>query len=216
MTASYKRSQRSHNGSTAEFAPALLVLFVIMVFPLIDLLAVAVGYADAWVLSVRWASIAAGSTGIESGTSLVERDCTKSMQTGLANLVKLSVPDIRVYGVRTKVMDGSVEYIGPRERANPPLNTTDYVYEYMTKAQFEQQPFVTMGGLPGLQSVPGLGAPFKYTLSQMRAVEHLEGLIHDPIVASNEGDDISTADGDAVSDESDGFDAGDWKRGWPP
>lgn len=211
MSVREKHIQRLEKGSTAEFAPVLLVLFVIVLFPLINFFGTAIGYANACAMSIRWASIAAGATGMESGTALVERDSSRSMQTGLASLVKLNLTSIRVYGIRTHIMNGSVEYIGPKKRANPPLNTTDYVYEYMTKAEFEQQPFVSMSSVPGLMKIPGLSAPFKYTLSQMRAVEHLEGLIHDPVLASN-----SSVSVDLVSDDSNSFDSGEWKTGWPP
>jgi hypothetical protein len=195
---------RNVRGNAAEFAPVLIVLFLLTVFPLLNGLGIAIGYVNAAALSIHWASLAAGSTGMESATSTVLQDGASNMKGGLAQMVKLNIARQEVFALRTDIRSkDAIQYIGPDERAYPPLNESDYVYEYLVRTQFSQTPFINMSAVPFIKDIPGLGTNFTYYVSQLRATEHVDGLLNDPMLAE------TTFSGSP-------FGPAGWKNGWPP
>ena len=98
-----------------------------------------------------------------------------------------------------------MQYIGSNQRAEAPLDTSDYVYEYMVRTKFVQSPFMNMSGIPCIGMVPGLGVPATYYVSEFRAVEELDGFVFNGIVAAGLfGSSRST------------FSQSPWHAGWPP
>lgn len=99
------RSMRNRRGGSqiAEFAPALLILFFVILFPMVDIVYLAIGYCGGWYLnhmSSRAASTVAGNLAVRQ--TACNNMTTAWMASTIAKFmnatVPLNKPTISAYG----------------------------------------------------------------------------------------------------------------------
>jgi hypothetical protein len=173
---------RNRKGSLAEFGPVVWILFVLIVFPLIDLMGVVTGMANIVLLTHQAVSRAANQQTYDNALAAMAAEATNNMSSGFARLAKLQAVGgyqacgMNLYVNATDYRSGGTTKFGPNTPVPPPIDPTKYIYEVTASAQFQTGPFIDLSGIPILGLVPGLGKPADLTFSASRSVEHPSGL----------------------------------------
>jgi hypothetical protein len=143
--------KRSPKGSAiSEFGPALMVLFLVTLFPMINLIYLAAGYAAAWYLNHMESRELAVRAPAQASRVLEDVD-KQFIDSGLAKFIKLQ---------STKIQHTGPTYEPSTEKPEFVALTTGV----------EIPPFFTVG-VPGLDKVPGVGAPITFTATARRSQE---------------------------------------------
>lgn len=169
--------------TTAEFAPALLVFLLIILFPLINLIMFAAGIGTGYLAAKQAAGRASTQSTYSEALAVVQQESAYFVSSGFGQFAKLAP----IGGAGGSGMDLSVvatPYGGgssPTEyTANSPIPTTadpnTNTYEYKVRAQFNVGPFMDLSSLPWIGNVPGLGPPAPMNFSATGSVEFPEGL----------------------------------------
>ena len=147
---------RSANGSTiAEFAPALFVLFLLIIFPMVNLIYLTVGYSASWYLNNLEVRELAVRTPANSSTALSEVD-TRWANSPLARFVHATAGDIQ--------HPGGVQY-----DPSPTDNTNTQAFVKLS-TQVTIKPFLNIA-VPFIKDVPGVGAPITFVFFDRRTQE---------------------------------------------
>lgn len=179
---SRKRNQVGSGHGAAEFAPALVVFFLVILFPLINLIMFTTGYGTGYLCAKQCASRASTQNTYTEALAVVQQESATFLASGFGQFAKLvpvggvSGSGIDLYVVATPYPTGS-PVISPKNvplgaAANPSANT----YEYKVEANFNAGPFMDMSMLPFIGNVPGLGPPARLTFSATGTAEFPEGL----------------------------------------
>jgi len=175
--------RRQKRGSTAEFAPALLILFLFLVFPLINLLGLATGTATIALLAQEAANHAAQSNTYTDALVATQSSANQFMGTGFAAFAKLKPAGgynncgINLWVNQTAIQSQQGTQYGPNTAVPPPIDATSNIYEYSVHARYVTQPIINLSAVPFIGNVPGVGAPTTLFLCVNRAVEFPDGLI---------------------------------------
>ena len=162
----------------AEFGPALILILIVFLFPMIDLIYLCIAYAAGWYcnhLVVREVAchnptdVAAMSTAITTAT-------TAWGASGLSTFIgNPSVTNNVAFIVVSKpVLGGSETVTGtfpfPPAAPNPTqtVTTATYVGYCTVTTTMSVKPFVT---LPWIGDVPGINAPISFTFGDRRPQE---------------------------------------------
>ncbi len=156
IAARTKDSRTSQNGSSiAEFGPVLFILLIMIAFPLIDLLAVALFYNAGSVLNgsqVREAALEP-YTQVNSTSGFVKQAIVDQwIQGGLGRFCKLAQPVDTQVIYKTGVAGDKIVVL-----------TTSIVVS----------PLVNIG-IPFLPGVPGINAPVPFSYTSEHVVENPE------------------------------------------
>lgn len=177
-----KRNQVGSGAGAAEFAPALVIFFLVILFPLINLIMFTTGYGTGYLCAKQCASRASTQNTFTEAMNVVKQESATFVASGFGSFAKL-VPvggiagsgiDLYVvsvpYGGGTAVINTKNTPLGTA--ANPDTNT----YEYKVEANFNVGPFMDMSMLPFIGSCPGLGPPARLTFVATGSAEFPEGL----------------------------------------
>jgi hypothetical protein len=165
----------------AEFAPAIIVFFLVILFPLIDFIGVATGYATCY-FATRQAASAAGiaSTFTVAKNSAVA-NLQKIQQDGFGKFARidpiggLSNTGGHIWLVRTGLTSMKTEFLGPDAFMPDGPDLLQYIYEYRVTTRQRVGPLVPLPiGL--IADVPGLSSPFLVSITCCAQAEHPEGL----------------------------------------
>ncbi len=176
------RNQLGSGAGAAEFAPALVIFFLVILFPLINLIMFTTGYATGYLCAKQCASRASTQNTFTDATNVVQQEAATFVSSGFGAFAKL-VPVGGIAGSGIDVYVVSVPYGGGTATtwtkntplpsvANPDTNT----YEYKVEANFNVGPFMDMSMLPFIGGVPGLGPPARLTFTATGSAEFPEGL----------------------------------------
>lgn len=169
-------------GSTSEFGAVLIVFFLLILFPLMDLVALGVGAATLQLAAHESASHAAVCEKYSDALYAAANRCFSLARSNLGKFAKMapvggiSQTGVHLFIVRTDYSTNQVQYCGPDSPAIPPVDTTGYVYEYMAILRYSVGPFVNLSFVPFLAEVPGLGKAAQLTFTSHSAVENPLGL----------------------------------------
>jgi hypothetical protein len=175
-----KRERSGHN--LAEFAVTLSVLFCV-ILPLMNLIGLACGAANAYFITVESASAAAVARDFPTALSaMVSRANWLSARFGPWWKVKpvggLNGCGIDLYIVAVNCYSKSVSAFGPNCQMPEPVDPSTYIYEFQTLGTFDVGPLMNLSSLPYVGNLPILTQPARLTFTGDRAVENpkiLEG-----------------------------------------
>lgn len=145
-----RRHRNCRGSAITEMGPALLILFIVTLFPMINLVYLAAGYAGAWYLNHMETRELAVRNPAQATTVLSEVD-KQFTDSGLGKFIKL-VPE-------------KIQHSGP----NYEPSGTQPEFVILTTG-VEIPPFFAVG-LPGLDKIPGVGAPISFTATGRRPQE---------------------------------------------
>lgn len=176
------RNQYGTGHSTAEFAPAMIVFFLVILFPLINLIMFAAGYGTGYLCAKQCASRAATQNTFSEALNVVQTESDTFVQSGFGQFAKL----VKKNGYNNSGIDLSVVSVdinsgtvtdhpknAPLVNAATPDSST---YEYKVEATYDVGPFMNLGTLPWIGGVPGLGSPATLTFTTTASAEFPEGL----------------------------------------
>lgn len=174
------RNQTGASATTAEFAPALIVFFLVILFPLINLIMLATGAGTAYLAAKQCASRAGTQATFTDARNVVVQESNVFVSSGFGQFAKLApIGGISGSGITLQVV--SVPYGGGAPTiqngplgaaATPDTNT----YEYRVDANFNIGPFMNLSTLPWVGGVPGLGPPVQMNFTATASAEFPEGL----------------------------------------
>lgn len=191
MRAVRAQGKRSSWGgsSLAEFGPVLLVFFLLVLFPIINLIAFATGAATVWLLTIQCAGTASQAPKYSSMLDDMEQKALAITSSGFGQFAKLKpVNGYRgtgtdLYVVVTNIQDGHAYYFGPNSGFSNWVDPSVAIFEVECRSKFEVGPFLNMSGVPFIGDIPIVGKPASLTWTCSRAIEHLESL--GPVVHGN-------------------------------
>lgn len=177
------RNKYGVGGSTAEFGPVLFVFFLIILFPLINLIMFAAGIGTAYLAAKQAASRASTQSTFTEALTVVQQESTYFVSSGFGQFAKLRP----VGGAGGSGMDLSVvatPYPGPGSSTESTVNTPmpsaadpdANTYEYKVTATFDIGPFTDLSAVPWIGGVPGLGPPARMNFVATGSAEFPEGL----------------------------------------
>jgi hypothetical protein len=200
-----KSTRRNRTGaSLAEFGPALIIFFLVILFPLIDLVGLATGYVTCYLATRQAASAAGVSASFDRAQKSSISSLRKIYRAGFGKFARI-VPTggvansgSHIWIVRTdinSISSGSSEYLGPDEPMSETPDLMRYIYEYRVTTRQNVGPLVPIPiGL--LADIPGLSSPFPVSITCCAQAEHPEGVA-----------DLNREVVSGLLDEADGLDA---------
>lgn len=175
-------SVRSRQGQVTELPLTLYVLFVITLFPLIDLIGIGTGATTLSLLTTQLASRASQQPTYQQALATAVGASTNFSQTQLAHLVALQPVSgyqnsgVNLFVQATAINGGGSTTYGPNTPVPQPLDTTNKIYEYTVRSSYTVGPFLPVAGVPWLNTVGGIGKPLAITWSSTRAAEYASGV----------------------------------------
>lgn len=178
------RKVRSNEGAalTAEFAPALFVFFLIILFPLINLIGMATGASVVYFVAGQTAISAGNAASYPSALDQVQSTANTLASSGFGQFAKLQPVGgyngcgVDLYTTQTSVTSSNVTTSGPNTPLAVNPDTSNNLYSYDTVATYDVGPFVNMGAMPFIGGIPGVGKPARLTFNASRNIEHPDGL----------------------------------------
>lgn len=177
-----RRNQIGASATTAEFAPALIIFFLVILFPLINLIMVATGAGTAYLAAKQCASRAGTQATFTEARNVVVQESGIFVASGFGQFAKLApIGGISGSGITLRVVStpygGGAPTVHPANSplaaaATPDTNT----YEYRVDANFNIGPFMNLSSLPWIGGVPGLGPPMQMNFTATASTEFPEGL----------------------------------------
>ncbi|MBK9142365.1 MAG: hypothetical protein IPM23_07715 [Candidatus Melainabacteria bacterium] len=179
-----KRQVRSNEGAalTAEFAPALFVFFLIILFPLINLIGMATGASVVYFVAGQTAISAGNAASYASALDQVQSTANTLTSSGFGQFARLQPVGgyngcgVDLYTTQTSVTSSNVVTSEPNTPLAVNPDTSNNLYSYDTVATYDVGPFVNMGAMPFIGGIPGVGRPARLTFSASRNIEHPDGL----------------------------------------
>lgn len=170
------------SGAIAEFAPVLFIFFLVILFPLINLIGFATSSATVYMITRQAASIAGSSTTWQDAVKGMEQETTKWKNSGFgafANITPIggsSGTGADLYIAATNLSSNVTTYSPANSGLGTPADNQNNIYEYQIRTKFQINPWLNMSGMPFIGSVPIVGKPAGCSYSANSNVEHPEGL----------------------------------------
>lgn len=173
--------RRRRGANIAEFAPAIIIFFLVILFPLIDLIGVATGYATCYFATRQAASAAGISSSYYGARDSAVNNLKKIQDEGFGKFARiapiggLSNTGVHIWLVRTGLTNMKSEFLGPDKAMPDGPDLLQYIYEYRITTRQRVGPLVPLPiGL--IADVPGLTSPFPVSITCCAQAEHPEGL----------------------------------------
>jgi hypothetical protein len=187
MTTAIHRQRRA-TGSVAEVPWTLFVIFLLIAFPLINLISLSIAYGAVWYISFQCAQTASTQTDFGSSLASMLKKSDEINVGGLAQMLKLSPVD-GYQACGTDLFVESVDYMdatksqtfGPNKALAPPIDLTNRFYEISAATAYQVRPFIDLAAIPFISSVPGLGSPVTLNVRVKRCAEFPQGLVRGPV-----------------------------------
>lgn len=178
-----KRHRNGVGASMAEFGPALFVFFLFILFPLINLIALGTGAATVYLVAKQAASKAGSSATFGQALVASEARAYEIESGGFGKFAKLypvggfNGSGVDLFITETNIATNVSTQSGPNTPfVTNPVNTDNNLYSYDAVATYNVGPFMEMGGIPFIGSIPGIGSAVQLTYTASENVEHPEGL----------------------------------------
>ncbi|HNB23512.1 MAG TPA: hypothetical protein PKZ32_13910 [Candidatus Melainabacteria bacterium] len=173
--------RRSQTGSIAEFAPVLFIFFMMILFPLINLIGYGTACATVQFIGTNCATAAQNASSFGDALNSVESMSKGLVNSGFGKFANLSPQGgykgcgVDVYLIEIDYSNNNRLTYGPNTGLPHPYDSTK-IYEYQTRCNFQVNPFLNLAGVPGIGSVPIIGKPTAMASNSCRSSEHPEGL----------------------------------------
>jgi hypothetical protein len=174
----YRKRRRQSGSALAEFAPVLFVFLFFALFPLLDLMAVAVGTASISLAARQGSGAAAASADYGSALTAMERDVNAVRYSGFGHFLNLTpVGGSNGCGAdlwieKTDVAAQTVQYCGPNNKAPAPIDATAFIYELSswTAVQLERSSVHRQRAGPGSTSPDSICSEDRGGISQRSVI----------------------------------------------
>jgi len=173
--------RRNQVGSIAEFAPVLFVFFMMILFPLINLIGYATACATISFIGTNCAQVAQNSATFGDALDAVYAMSNNLCNSGFGKFANLT-PVLGYKGCGVDVYLIEIDYstntrltYGPNTGLPHNYDNTK-IYEYQTRCNFQINPYLNLSGVPGIGSVPIVGKPSSMAFNCCRNSEQPEGL----------------------------------------
>jgi hypothetical protein len=186
----FKRHKlRGNSGNIAEFPLAMYCFLLVVVFPMIDLVGLATGFATIYLSTNECATRAANQRRYADSLDGMEQTAQQFLKTGMADFARMkpiggySNCGAALYIDASNYRTNSLQSYGPNTPVPPPIDLSNFLYECRVNSSFEVGPTIDLSFLPGLGSVPGLGKPAILNMSASKQAEYpigLEGAAQQP------------------------------------
>ncbi len=199
------RPRKVKASSVAEFGPAVMILFLVFIFPLIDFIGVITGYATVEFMTRDVASQVAktldfsqnAGTGSATNTAIqvLYNRTIQLNNSGFASFAK-AIPQAGYNNCGMDLYINQIPSTGAvstvTSSANQPwtsgnIDPNNYLYQYEVKSYYNIGPLISMAGFPLLNKIPGIGLPIYFTSKSVMTVEHPEGLDNGNNYVNNNG-----------------------------
>ena len=177
-----RRVRNAKGANSSEFALSLFVFFVVILFPLINVVGLAVSSATLCLLTHDIATRCSTQLTYSGALSAMTNECNELMNTGWAHFLNLqrtggySACGSDLYIQETGIGANSTKAYGP----NTPLPMTPTpdknIYEYVAKTTFTVKPLIPMSNVIFVKDIPALGQPVEIKWTAARATEFVPGL----------------------------------------
>lgn len=179
-----KRNRRIGSALTAEFGPALIIFFLVILFPMINLIGLAMGAGTLYIMAVECATKAGNATNFQDALASAQTSANSYAASGFGQFAKLTpVGGYNGSGMDLYVTDTNINTnVSTTNGPNTPfvssaIDPSTYLYSYDAKVNYNVGPFMNMGAVPWIGGVPGIGVPAQLSFTVSRNVEHPETLI---------------------------------------
>jgi len=172
-------TRRNSRGNLAEFGPALLLSFAIILVPAGALIRLGCATATMSFVVARCADAAATAPTYASAleeAKTVAGDLSHCPLWGLSGLRPEAMQCLHLYIDEQVPATGQKNVFGPDRPLGKVISYSVNTYEYEVRASFSLEPLFPAGGSPMLGRIPLLSAPAVLTASAVRAVEFPDGL----------------------------------------
>jgi hypothetical protein len=176
-----KLQRRSQTGSIAEFAPVLFIFFMMVLFPLINLIGYGTACATVQFIGTNCATAAQNAASYNDALSAVENMAKGLTGSGFGKFANLSPKGgykncgVDLYVIEIDYSNNNRQTYGPNTEL-PHAYDSSKIYEYQARCNFQINPFLNLSGVPGIGSVPIVGQPSAMASNACRSAEHPEGL----------------------------------------
>jgi hypothetical protein len=174
------RAERGAN--LAEFGPALIILFVIIFVPMVNLIAWGWGIAAAIFITNQSAKAAAVSENYDMAISSATSTAVNLSNSYLGRLARLKPVEgfnnsgLDLYIVATNILTNRVCIFGPDVALSGTIDTTNNVYEYQVQTTYEVAPLFNLGKAPMLDNIPIISKPTMLSFTAQQSAEYPNGL----------------------------------------
>lgn len=146
-------SHRNERGGAqmSEFSLALMV-FIVMLFPLLDMVGLGLGYCGVWFVAQQSVSRASKADSFPNAAADMQAEASSLNGTGVAKFLNLKPVGgyngcgLDLYMDATAIGGNTTEY-GPNSSYPPPADLTNNIYECRTRTHYEVSPWINMGGI---------------------------------------------------------------------
>jgi hypothetical protein len=171
---------RNKNGnSLAEFGPALWIFFLVILFPLFNLLQFICGVATVALIAAQSAQAMASAPDFNSGLTAGRAAATALAASGFgkfAHLTAVSPYGVNFYIDTTNVNTNTQTVTGPDTPLSTAIDTTNNLYQIEARCLYNVGPMIQMQGVIFLADIPLIGKPAQLSFSNQKAAEFPNGL----------------------------------------
>lgn len=177
---SYVLAKRRKRSGLGELPLVLLVFFLLAVFPLLDLMNLAVAGTTMCLFAHQAASAACVQRSYPEALSAAEQQSKNLLSTGMASMLKMKPAGgannsgMNLLVKATSYYSGKIQTFGPNTPVPPPIDTYTNIYEFVSVMNYDVGPFFPVAFL---SNVPGVGCPARLSFSAHRMVEYPAGLV---------------------------------------
>jgi Flp pilus assembly protein TadG len=170
--------RRRRMGSAMADTPAVLwVLFVLILFPLIDLAAVGMRYTFMLTSSREAAMAASRAKTFFADTSASDRSA-RNIANQVARATASRFNGLTISAVNTSILETNLSTNSVNRYQTPlaaPADVDDYLYAYETTVVGTVEPLVRYRG-PVFGNIPGLTGPINVSITSQKMCENTQGL----------------------------------------
>ena len=177
----FKTTRRNQIGSIAEFAPVLFIFFMMILFPLINLIGYATACATVSFIGTNCAQAAQNAASYDDALKACEAMAKGLTSSGFGKFANL-VPQggykgcgVDLYLIEINYASDTRQTFGPNTEL-PHAYDASKIYEFQARCNFRINPFLNLSGVPFIGSVPIVGKPSAMASNCCRNAEHPEGL----------------------------------------
>lgn len=174
------QSIRSKRGSSlAEFGPAMWIFFVMILFPLFNLVQFACSVATVALIARQAAQACASSPDYSDGLTAARNTATTIATSGFGKFGCLKPANqygISVYIDQTNVASKQQTVFGPDTPMTTAVDSTNNIYEIETRCLYDVGPMLPMQNVPYIGDIPLIGKAYRLGFSSERAAEFPDGL----------------------------------------
>lgn len=179
----YRGLRQERGANLAEFGPALVILFLIIFVPMLNLVAWGWGMATANFITSQSAKAAAVSENYDVALSSAVSTAADLSNSYFGRLAHLKPVDgfndsgLDLYVVATNILTNRVTIFGPNTAVTGAIDTTNNVYEYQVQTKYEIAPFLNLGKAPMIGSIPIISKPTMLSFTSQQSAEYPNGLL---------------------------------------